>query len=52
MHRFVVVDVDRNGDVFDDFEGVGESAFEGGDYDYGVDVALQLGKSLRQHLSG
>ena len=47
VHGLVVVDVDREGDVVDDLEGVLEGPLEGADDDDGVDVALELGEGLR-----
>lgn len=39
----IVVDVDIDGDLVDDLEGVGQRLFEGlNDYD-GMDVPLELG---------
>ena len=38
--------VDGQGDIIDDLERIFESALEGGDDDDGVNVSLQLGKSL------
>lgn len=52
IHGLVIVDVDREGDVFDDLEGVLEGALEGGNDDDGVDVALELGEGLREDLAG
>ncbi len=45
-HGLVVVDVDRGGDFFNNFESICEGALEGGDDDYGVNVALKLGEGL------
>lgn len=51
VHCVVVVDVYRERDFFYYVEGVGESAFEGGDYDDGVDVALELWEGLGENLA-
>ena len=51
VHLLVVVDVDIDGDLVDDLEGIGKSLLESlDDYD-GVDVALKLRQSLCQDLS-
>ena len=47
VHGFVVVGVYGEGDFFDYIKGVGEGAFEGCDYDDGVDVTFELGEGLR-----
>ena len=40
VHGFVVIDVDWEGDLVDDFEGVFQGVLEGGNYYNRVDVAL------------
>ena len=51
-HGLVVAGVDRNGNFFNDFKGIAECSFEGGDDDDWMDVAFELGKSLREYFSG
>jgi hypothetical protein len=51
-HGLLVVDIDGQGDLLDDFKGILEGALEGGDDDDGVYVAVELGKSLGKNLTG
>jgi hypothetical protein len=51
-HLVLVRGVDRDGDGLDDEESFGEGTLEGGDDDDGVDVALEVGKSLSENLTG
>lgn len=51
-HGLVVVNIDGQGDLLDDLEGVLKGALECGDNDNGVDVAVELGKSLGKNLTG
>jgi len=51
VHLLVVVDVDFDRDLADDFEGIGKGLLESLNDDDGVDVALQLGQSLCEDLS-
>jgi hypothetical protein len=40
VHSFIIVDVDREGNLVDDFEGVFQGGFEGRDDYNGVDISL------------
>ena len=51
-HCFVGGCVDGEGDFGDDGQGVGEGAFEGGDYGDGVDVAFELGEGAGEDFAG
>jgi hypothetical protein len=51
-HLGLVARVDGDGDGLDDEEGLLEGALEGRDDDDWVDVALNVGKSLGENLSG
>jgi len=40
VHRFIIVDVDWEGNLFDNFESIFQGMLEGGNDDNGVDVAF------------
>ena len=51
VHSLVIVDVDGYRDFFDDGDGIRKGALESGYYGDRVDVALELGQGLSQHLA-
>lgn len=51
MHGLVIIDINIDRDLFDDFEGIGQGVLEGLNNDDGVDVTLELGKGLCENFA-